>query len=108
MPLPSNQVRIRSYGLGRCRSFLALIILVGIILEDGVNDSGRDLISKTMVTTAIQYTRLVFWLKLVLGFSAAFLFLVVFVFSHAKKVDPLFKVITKDVKIGLKYLATLI
>ena len=98
-------MRIRSYGLGRCRSFLALIILVGVIVEDGINDSGRDVISKTMVTSVIQYTRLIFWLKLVLGLSAAFLFLVIFVFSQAEKVDPSFKVITKDVRIGLKYQA---
>ena len=58
-----------------------------------------------MVTIAIQYTRLVFWLKLVLGLSAGFLFLVIFVFSYSKKVDPTFRVITKDVRIGLKYQA---
>ena len=96
MPLPSNQVRIRSYGLGRCRSFRALIILVGVIIENGINDSGRDLTAKTMVTSAIQHTRLVFWLKLLLGLSAAFLFLVIFVFSYSRKVEPAFKVITKD------------
>ena len=58
-----------------------------------------------MVTSAVQYTRLVFWLKLVLGLSAAFLFLVIFAFSYSKKVSPSFKVITKDVRIGLKYQA---
>ena len=58
-----------------------------------------------MATDATKYTRLVFWLKLTLGFSAGFLFLVIFVFSYSKKVDPSFKVVTKDVRIGLKYQA---
>tara|TARA_B100001057_G_C22746624_1_gene910006 strand:- start:678 stop:1274 length:597 start_codon:yes stop_codon:yes gene_type:complete len=58
-----------------------------------------------MVTIAIQYTRLVFLLKLILALSAGFLFLVIFVFSYSKKVDSSFKVITKDVRIGLKYQA---
>ena len=58
-----------------------------------------------MATDATQYTRLIFWLKLMLGFSAGFLFLVIFVFSYSKKVDPPFKVVTKDVRIGLKYQA---
>ena len=58
-----------------------------------------------MVTNATKYTRLIFWLKLTLGFSAGLLFLVIFVFSYSKKVDPSFKVVTKDVRIGLKYQA---
>ena len=58
-----------------------------------------------MVTDATQYTRLVFWLKLMLGLSAGLLFLVIFVFSYSKKLDPSFKVVTKDVRIGLKYQA---
>ncbi len=58
-----------------------------------------------MVTNAIQYTKLVFWLKLTLGLSAVFLFLVIFVFSYFRDVDTSFKVITKDVRIGLKYQA---
>ena len=48
-----------------------------------------------MTTDATKYTRLVFWLKLTLGFSAGLLFLVIFVFSYSKKVDPSFKVVTK-------------
>ena len=58
-----------------------------------------------MTTDATKYTRLVFWLKLTLGFCAGLLFLVIFVFSYSKKVDPSFKVVTKDVRIGLKYQA---
>ncbi len=58
-----------------------------------------------MVTNAIQYTRLIFWLKLTLGLSAIFLFLVIFIFSYSKNVDTPIKVITKDVRIGLKYQA---
>ena len=58
-----------------------------------------------MTTDATKYTRLVFWLKLILGLSAGLLFLVIFVFSYSKKVDPSFKVVTKDVRIGLKYQA---
>ena len=58
-----------------------------------------------MVTNAIQYTRLIFWLKLMLGLSAVFLFLVIFVFSYYDDVDTSFKVITKDVRIGLKFQA---
>ena len=58
-----------------------------------------------MTTDATKYTRLVFWLKLTLGFSAGFLFLVILVFSYSKKVEPSFKVVTKDVRIGLKYQA---
>ena len=58
-----------------------------------------------MVFDATQYTRLVFWLKLMLGISAGVLFLVIFVFSYSKNVDPSFKVVTKDVRIGLKYQA---
>ena len=58
-----------------------------------------------MGTDAKNYSRLVFWLKLILGFSAVLLFLVIFVFSYSKKIDPEFKVVTKDVRIGLKYQA---
>ena len=58
-----------------------------------------------MVTNATQYTRLVFWLKLMLGLSACFLFFLIFVFSYLKKVESPLKVITKDVRIGLKYQA---
>ena len=58
-----------------------------------------------MVTNATQHTRVVFWLKLMLGLSASFVFLIIFVFSYSKKEEPSFKVITKDVRIGLKYQA---
>ena len=58
-----------------------------------------------MVTDTTQYTRLVFWLKLMLGLSAGLLFLVIFQFSNSKKVDPPFSVVTKDVRIGVKYQA---
>ena len=58
-----------------------------------------------MATDATKYTRLVFWLKLILGLSAGLLFFVIFIFSYSKKVDPSFKVVTKDVRIGLKYQA---
>ena len=58
-----------------------------------------------MVTNTTQYTRLVFWLKLMLGLSAILLFFVIFVFSYYKEVDTSFKVITKDVRIGLKFQA---
>ena len=58
-----------------------------------------------MVTNATQFTRLIFWLKLTLGLSAVFLFFVIFVFSYYKDVDTSFKVITKDVRIGLKFQA---
>ncbi len=58
-----------------------------------------------METDTTQYTRLVFWLKLMLGLSAGLLFLVIFQFSYSKKVDPPFSVVTKDVRIGLKYQA---
>ena len=58
-----------------------------------------------MATDVTKYTRLVFWLKLMLGLSAGLLFLIIFVFSYSKKVDPSFKVVTKDVRIGLKYQA---
>ena len=58
-----------------------------------------------MVTNDTQYTRLVFWLKLMLGLSALLLFFVIFVFSYYRDVDTSFKVITKDVRIGLKFQA---
>ncbi len=58
-----------------------------------------------MVTNTTQYTRLVFWLKLMLGLSAILLFFVIFVFSYYKEEDTSFKVITKDVRIGLKFQA---
>ncbi len=58
-----------------------------------------------MATDATKYIRPVFWLKLTLGLSAGLLFLVIFAFSYSKKVDPSFKVVTKDVRIGLKYQA---
>ena len=58
-----------------------------------------------MITDTTQYTRIVFWLKLMLGLSAGFLFLVIFQFSYSKKVDTPFSVVTKDVRIGLKYQA---
>ena len=58
-----------------------------------------------MVTNDTQYTRLVFWLKLMLALSALLLFFVIFVFSYYRDVDTSFKVITKDVRIGLKFQA---
>ena len=58
-----------------------------------------------MITDTTQYTKIVFWLKLMLGLSAGFLFLIIFQFSYSKKVDPTFSVVTKDVRIGLKYQA---
>ena len=58
-----------------------------------------------MVTNATQYTRLVFWLKLMLGLSAILLFFVIFGFSYYRDEDTSFKVITKDVRIGLKFQA---
>ena len=58
-----------------------------------------------MITDTTQYTKIVFWLKLMLGLSAGFLFLTIFQFSYSKKVDPTFSVVTKDVRIGLKYQA---
>ncbi len=58
-----------------------------------------------MITDTTQYTRIVFWLKLMLGLSDSFLFLVIFQFSYSKKVDTPFSVVTKDVRIGLKYQA---
>ncbi len=98
-------MRIRLHGLGRCRPFLALAISIVAITHDDVNNSAKDLISKMKVTIATQYTRLVFWLKLALGLIAGSLFLVIFVFSYSKKVDSSIGVITKDVRIGLKYQA---
>ena len=82
-----------------------MIIVKSAVTENDINNSAKDLISKIMVTIATQYTRLVFWLKLVLGLSAGLLFMVIFVSSYSKKVDPSFKVITDDVRIGLKYQA---
>ena len=58
-----------------------------------------------MVINATQYTRLVFWLKLMLGLSAILLFFVIFIFSYYREEDTSFKVITKDVRIGLKFQA---
>ena len=58
-----------------------------------------------MVNDATKYTRLVFWLKFMIGLSAGLLFLAIFVLSYSKKVDPSFSVVTKDVRIGLKYQA---
>ena len=58
-----------------------------------------------MTTDTTQYTKIVFWLKLMLGLSASLLFLVIFQFSYSKKVDTPFSVVTKDVRIGLKYQA---
>jgi len=58
-----------------------------------------------MITDTTQYTKIVFWLKLMLGLSASLLFLVIFQFSYSKKVDTPFSVVTKDVRIGLKYQA---
>ena len=58
-----------------------------------------------MVNDATKYTRMVFWLKFMIGLSAGLLFLVIFVLSYSKKVDPSFSVVTNDVRIGLKYQA---
>ena len=58
-----------------------------------------------MLNDATKYTRLVFWLKFMIGLSAALLFLAIFVLSYSKKVDPSFSVVTNDVRIGLKYQA---
>ena len=58
-----------------------------------------------MVNDATKYTRMVFWLKSIIGLCAGLLFLVIFVLSYSKKVDPSFSVVTNDVRIGLKYQA---
>ena len=58
-----------------------------------------------MVNDATKYTRMVFWLKFIIGLSAGLLFLMIFVLSYSKKVDPSFSVVTNDVRIGLKYQA---
>ena len=58
-----------------------------------------------MVNDATKYTRMVFWLKFMIGLSAGLLFLMIFVLSYTKKVDPSFSVVTNDVRIGLKYQA---
>ena len=58
-----------------------------------------------MVNDATKYTRMVFWLKFMIGLSAGLLFLMIFVLSYSKKVDPSFSVVTNDVRIGLKYQA---
>ena len=63
----------------------------------------KELISKNMVNDATKYTRMVFWLKIMIGLSAGLLFLMIFVLSYSKKVDPSFSVVTNDVRIGLKY-----
>jgi hypothetical protein len=58
-----------------------------------------------MVNYATKYTRMVFWLKIMIGLSAGLLFLMIFVLSYSKKVGPSFSVVTNDVRIGLKYQA---
>ena len=58
-----------------------------------------------MLNDATKCTRLVFWLKFMIGLSAGLLFLMIFVLSYSKKVDPSFSVVTNDVRIGLKYQA---
>ena len=58
-----------------------------------------------MVNDETKYTRMVFWLKFMIGLSAGLLFLTIFVLSYTKKVDPSFSVVTNDVRIGLKYQA---
>ena len=58
-----------------------------------------------MATDATRYTRLIFWLKFIISISAGLLFMVIFVFSYSKKVDPSLDLVTKDVRIGLKYQA---
>ena len=58
-----------------------------------------------MVNDATKYTRMVFWLKFMIGLSACLLFLMIFVLSYSKKVGPSFSVVTNDVRIGLKYQA---
>jgi hypothetical protein len=58
-----------------------------------------------MVNDATKYTRMVFWLKFMIGLIAGLLFLMIFVLSYSKKVDPSFSVVTNDVRIGLKYQA---
>ena len=59
-----------------------------------------------MVNDATKYTRMVFWLKIMIGLSAGLLFLMIFVLSYSKEVDPSFSVVTNDVRIGLKYQAS--
>jgi len=59
-----------------------------------------------MVNDATKYTRMVFWLKFMIGLSAGLLFLMIFVLSYSKEVDPSFSVVTNDVRIGLKYQAS--
>tara|TARA_X000001036_G_scaffold48637_1_gene38860 strand:+ start:71 stop:685 length:615 start_codon:yes stop_codon:yes gene_type:complete len=56
-----------------------------------------------MLTDFVVYSRFIFFAKILLGFSSVLIFIGIFFFSSSKKMQNSVTVISKDVKIGVKY-----
>ena len=58
-----------------------------------------------MLTDFVVYSRFIFFAKILLGFSSVLIFIGIFFFSSSNKMQNSVTVISKDVKIGVKYQA---
>ena len=58
-----------------------------------------------MLTDFVVYSRFIFFAKILLGFSSILIFVGIFFFSSSNKMQSSVTVISKDVKIGVKYQA---
>ena len=58
-----------------------------------------------MSTDFVVYSRFIFFAKILLGFSSIFIFIGIFFFSSSNKMQNTVTVISKDVKVGVKYQA---
>ena len=58
-----------------------------------------------MLTEFSQYSRFIFFVKILLGLASIFVFFAIFFYSSSYKVQESVTVVSKDVKIGLKYQA---
>ena len=58
-----------------------------------------------MLTNFVVYSRFIFFAKILLGFSSVLIFIGIFFFSSSNKMQNGVTVISKDVKVGVKYQA---
>ena len=58
-----------------------------------------------MLTDFTSYSRFIFFSKIVLGLASIFIFIVIFFFSSSNKMINNVTVLSKDVKVGVKYQA---
>ena len=58
-----------------------------------------------MLTDFVFYSRFIFIAKILLGFASVFIFLGIFLFSSSNKIQNSVTILSKDVKVGVKYQA---